>query len=141
MTGNTLTSKDARMTHPKIRKRILIIASNAEAAEILGILLRSYNYDVIVEHSGKSGLAAAESQYPDAVILDLETSVRANSEVAERLRSISILRNIYLISLSNNSKLPFLNDAFRIDVYLKKPMGYNMVVNALSHHFSNPDSR
>lgn len=128
------------MAHPNIRKRVLIIVSNTEAAEILGILLRGHEYDVVVEHAGLSGLTVAKSYYPDAVILDLETSATDNYEIAARLRSMSALRDVYLISLSNSSSAPSLDDVSRIDSHLKKPIGYKMIPAILSHHFLNQES-
>jgi len=125
------------MAHPNIQKRVLIIASNTEAAEILSILLRAHEYDVVVEHAGLSGLTVAKSYYPDAVILDLETSATDNYEIAARLRSMSELRRVYLISVSNSSSAPSLDGVSRIDSHLNKPIGYKMIPVLLSHHFLN----
>jgi len=115
---------------------VLIIASNSEAAEILGILLRANNYDVVAEHTGLSGLTTAKSYYPDAVILDLETSAFNNYEVAAQLWSFSLLRKVYLISLSNSISAPSPSDISLIDSHLNKPMGYKMIAAILSHHFT-----
>jgi CheY-like chemotaxis protein len=51
--------------------RILVVEDDRDVADMLGQLLRLYGHDVVVTYTGPSGLKAAETWLPEAVICDI----------------------------------------------------------------------
>lgn len=118
------------------KKRVLVIDRNADAAEILGLLLRAHGYDVRVERDGLSGLRVAKLHRPRAVILDLGIDTMDAYETAARLRAIPGLRDVYLISLSGcNTPAAYLAGDGRFNVSLTKPSGYRALIGELERYF------
>jgi CheY-like chemotaxis protein len=70
-----------------IARRVLVVEDDANAADTLAMLLRSWGHDVQVARNGERALAAARARPPDTVLLDLNLGRGPDGlEVAFRLR-------------------------------------------------------
>jgi CheY-like chemotaxis protein len=72
-----------------VRKRILIVDDNVDAAEGLSRLLGLEHHEVLVAHDGLEALAANERMHPDVVLLDIGLPRLDGLEVARRIRKAS----------------------------------------------------
>jgi len=70
-----------------VRRRILVVDDNVDAAEGLGLLLRQMGHDVQVAHDGHAALEAARMNRPQLVLLDLSMPGVDGYKVVERLRT------------------------------------------------------
>lgn len=78
-------------SHELLRRRILIVDDNVQAADNLGKLLSAVlGQDVRVVYDGIAALELAQSFRPDVVLLDLEMTIMDGYEVAMRLHSATI---------------------------------------------------
>lgn len=69
------------------RKHVLVVDDNRDAADTLAMLLEAEGCDCHTAYSGEEALAAAETDPPDIVILDLFMPQMGGDQVARRLRS------------------------------------------------------
>ncbi len=60
-----------RTADPGAQQQILIIDDNADAAMLLGMLLKLKGYEMHTRQSGRTGIEAAEALQPAAVLLDI----------------------------------------------------------------------
>jgi len=72
---------------PLIRRRILVVDDNVDAAEALSRVLRLQDQQVRVAHDGHAALQMAIAMQPEIVFLDLELPKMNGLEVARRLRA------------------------------------------------------
>jgi len=111
-------------------KRILIIDDNADASEALAMLLANEGHQVETRLDGVSGLSAAVTFSPDAVLLDIGLPGMDGYEVAKRLRESESNRNVILVAVTGYG-LPA--DCLRsaeagFDHHLTKPVDYEALI-------------
>src|SRR5438067_11655491 len=92
-----LIAPAARSSHmPK--PRILIIDDEAPIRDSLKMTLEYEGYDVIGAATGQEGLALAEREAPDLVLLDVKMPGMDGLEVLERLRNMNDTLPVLVIS-------------------------------------------
>ncbi len=67
--------------------KILVIDDEANIRNVLGALLRQAGHDVIDAEYGLSGIAMAQTESPDLILLDLMMPVIDGFGVLRRLRA------------------------------------------------------
>jgi CheY-like chemotaxis protein len=80
--------------------RILIVDDNADAAEMMGDILRSEGHDVAVAHDGAAGLQQFGQFHPELAILDLGLPEIDGYSLARQVRAEPEFRTTPLIALS-----------------------------------------
>jgi DNA-binding response OmpR family regulator len=79
---------------------ILIVEDDPEAARILELSLKRERFNTIVALNGTQGLAAAQTQHPDLVLLDLMMPDIDGYEVCRRIRANPHTANLPIIVVS-----------------------------------------
>jgi PAS domain S-box-containing protein len=85
---------------PSLRRRILVVDDNADAADSLAILLGCSGDEVRVAYDGPSALSAAHDFHPEVVFLDIGLPGMSGYEVARCLRTDSDYRPALLVALT-----------------------------------------
>jgi PAS domain S-box-containing protein len=80
--------------------RVLIVDDNADAATMLGTLVREFGYEPHVTFDAPSALAAAERLNPHVALVDLGLPVMDGFELAERFAAHPELRQTRLIAVT-----------------------------------------
>ncbi|WP_373988733.1 response regulator [Duganella sp. BuS-21] len=80
--------------------RILVIDDNAEAADISGELLEMHGYQTAVAYSGLTGLEAARTFQPHAILLDLGMPGMDGYQVASALRAVPDFDEVALVAFT-----------------------------------------
>jgi two-component system CheB/CheR fusion protein len=111
-------------------KRILIVDDNADASEVLAMLLANEGHQVETRLDGVSGLSAAETFSPDVVLLDIGLPGMDGYEVARRLRESGANQSVVLVAVTGYG-LPA--DRLRsaeagFDHHLTKPVDYEALI-------------
>lgn len=81
-----------------IRRRILVVDDNRDAADVLADLLAMEGHQVCVAYDGPSALAQARGLHPDAAILDIGMPVMDGHALAAALRSEDWAAGLVLIA-------------------------------------------
>ncbi len=68
------------------KKRILLVDDDQEIIESMRLALESRGYKILVARDGNQGLAMAEREDPDLLILDMMMPKRSGFLVLEKLR-------------------------------------------------------
>ena len=80
--------------------RVLVIEDNADAADSLAELVRSYGHEVDVAVDGPRAIAKARETLPDLVLCDIGLPWLNGYQVAQLFRSDPKLRNVRLVAVT-----------------------------------------
>jgi len=83
-----------------LRRRVLLIEDNVDAAESLRTLLELQGHEVEVAYNGPDGLAKARDLRPEVVLCDIGLPGMDGYEVARVLRADEALKGMRLVALS-----------------------------------------
>ena len=84
--GDTTTDATARKSGAGSAKRVLLVDDDTEIVESMRAVLESRGYEILVARDGNQGIAMAESEEPDLVVLDMMMPKRSGFLVLETLR-------------------------------------------------------
>ncbi|MDM5292868.1 response regulator transcription factor [Peribacillus simplex] len=84
-----------------MKQRILVVEDEIQIATILKIELEYEGYEVLLAHTGKSGLEAALQENLDLVLLDVMLPELNGIEVLRRIRNENSLLPIILLTARN----------------------------------------
>jgi two-component system cell cycle response regulator DivK len=82
-------------------KRILAIEDHEENRRLLRDLLTSFGYELIEALTGEEGLAAAETEVPDLILMDIQLPGIDGYETTRRLKANPALRHIPVIAVTS----------------------------------------
>lgn len=104
--------------------RILVIEDDPPSLELMGYLLRAFDYTPITLGNGEEGLESARSIVPDMILCDIQLPGVDGHEVARRLESDPVLRTVPLVAVT---ALAMVGDRDKVlasgfDGYLSKPV-------------------
>jgi CheY-like chemotaxis protein len=125
---------------PPVRGRILIVDDNADAADLLKIVLLSLGFAVEVAYDGTAGLALANAFEPELVLCDLTMPGMHGYAVAETLRAHPRLRGLHLVALTgwNDRLTRQAAQAAGFDTHIVKPASYRSLHALLEQRFGRP---
>jgi CheY-like chemotaxis protein len=113
--------------------RILCIEDNPHNMRLVRKMLRLGNYEVIEATNGRDGIAKAQEEVPDLILLDINLPDLDGPEVCERLRADKKIAWIPIVALTANAmhgdREKFL--AAGMDGYLAKPITRNELLNTI----------
>lgn len=111
-----------------IRRRILVVDDNADAAETLALLLRARGHEVRVAYDGSSALELCREFHPQAALLDIGLPQIDGYELARRLRN-EHQRRLLLIALTGYGRDDDrrLSEDAGFDHHLVKPVDFPTV--------------
>ncbi len=81
-------------------KKILVVDDEHDVAELLQLVLTGHGYAVILAPSGMDGLALAQSELPDVILLDIMMHRMDGWEVLKLLKLDDRTRAIPVVILS-----------------------------------------
>ena len=83
------------------RKRILVIEDHEENRRLLRDLLTSFGYELIEAVTGEEGLAAAEAQQPDLILMDIQLPGIDGYETTRQIKANPALLHIPVIAVTS----------------------------------------
>ena len=90
----------APRTPPTTGRKIMVVDDNADAAELLSLLLERLGNSIRVANDPLSALVLADEFLPDLAVLDIGLPVMSGFDLARRLRDQPRTRDMRLIALS-----------------------------------------
>jgi two-component system cell cycle response regulator DivK len=123
--------------------RILYVEDNDDNVYMLRSRLERKGIEVIVANDGAEGIATAERERPDLILMDLSLPVIDGWEAARRLKSAPDTQTIPIIALSAHAMAGDRERALAAgcDDYDTKPVnlrGLMAKIQALLPHGANP---
>ncbi len=120
------------MTDEKSKKRILLVDDDPEIIETMRYALGSKGYDVLVARDGNQGLALAEREDPDLLILDMMMPKRSGFLVLEKLRRTRpVPLRIIMITANEGSRHKAYAEMLGVDDYIRKPFAMERLIESV----------
>ena len=118
-------------------KRILIVDDDAEIVESLRYALEAKKYTVLIARDGNQGLAMAERENPDLVILDMMMPKRSGFLVLEKLRRTrAVPLKVIMITANEGSRHKAYAEMLGVDDYIRKPFAMERLVESVDRLLS-----
>ena len=124
---------------PPMRRRVLVVDDNVDAANALILLLQSLGHETCVAYDGLASLRMAAEFHPDIVLLDIGMPGLNGFEVARRLSALKKERDFRIIAMTGWGQ-PSDREQSReagFDLHLVKPVD----VEELARVVSAPNGR
>ena len=118
---------------PVVRRRILIVDDNQDAADSLALLLQLDGHETQAVYTSHDALERARSYQPDTVLLDIGLPEMNGYDVAMHLRRVDAARRMRLIALTGYGQAGDLARATAagFDDHLMKPVEWPALQRAL----------
>ena len=115
-------------------KKILIVEDVELNVDLLVQLLED-DYELITAGDGAQGVALAERERPDLILMDMSLPVIDGWEAAGRIKSNASLAHIPIIGLSAHAMNGDIEKALATgcDDYLTKPLNETLLFEKLKH--------
>ncbi len=88
------------MIDPARKQRILIVDDTKDILAVVSRRLQSWGYEPLTAESGEEGLAIAEAQVPDLILLDIMMPKMKGRDVCARLKANPKTQHIPVIFLT-----------------------------------------
>ena len=116
----------------KDRRRVLIVDDDHEIVESLRFALESKGYEVLIARDGNQGLAMAEREDPDLVVLDMMMPKRSGFLVLEKLRrSRPVPLRVIMITANEGSRHKAYAEMLGVDDYIRKPFPMDRLIESV----------
>jgi len=114
------------------KKRILLVDDDHEIIESMRVVLEAKGFDIIVARDGNQGLAMAERETPDLVILDMMMPKRSGFLVLEKLRKTKQEpMKVIMITANEGSRHKAYAEMLGVDDYIRKPFAMDKLVDSV----------
>lgn len=106
---------------------VLVVEDNADAAEMLALLLKGWGHEVQVAHNGPQAIQAAMDHQPDTVLLDIRLPGMDGYQVAQRLRQQAGMENTRMVGITGYDQERYRNRSREVGLerLLTKPVDPN----------------
>jgi DNA-binding response OmpR family regulator len=113
-------------------KRVLLVDDDTEIVESMRAVLESRGYEILVARDGNQGLAMAESEEPDLVVLDMMMPKRSGFLVLEKLRrSRPVPMRVIMITANEGSRHKAYAEMLGVDDYIRKPFAMDRLLASI----------
>lgn len=118
--------------------RILCVEDNPQNMRLVRKILKHEGYTVLEAEDGASGLAVAETEKPDLILMDINLPDIDGLEVTRRIKAQSHLVHIPIVALTANAMY---GDEERClaagcDGYIAKPVSKEKLVSSIEMYLS-----
>ena len=118
-------------------RRILLVDDDREIIESLRIALEAKGYEVLIARDGNQGLAVAEREEPDLIILDMMMPRRSGFLVLERIRHTRpVPLRIIMITANEGSRHKAYAELLGVDDYIRKPFAMDRLLGSVDRLLS-----
>ncbi len=122
-----------KVTSAQARKRILLVDDDREIIDSMRFALEASGYSVIIARDGNQGLALAEREDPDLVILDMMMPKRSGFLVLEKLRRTRpVPVRIIMITANEGSRHKAYAEMLGVDDYIRKPFAMDRLLDSVT---------
>ena len=137
--AENVTQESKKSDERQESKRILLVDDDAEIIEAMRYALEAKGYEIIVARDGNQGLALAEREDPDLVILDMMMPKRSGFLVLERLRRTRpVPMRVIMITANEGSRHKAYAEMLGVDDYIRKPFAMDRLLDSVNRLLPAP---
>ena len=121
-------------------QRILVVEDTEDNRQIIRDLLTSVGYELIEAVDGAEGVALAQSEKPDLILMDIQLPVVDGYEATRRIRAVPELANVPIIAVTSYalSGDEAKARAAGCDGYVAKPYSPRQLLAKIREHLPPP---
>lgn len=120
------------------RKKILVVDDDFEIIESVRYALEGAGYEVAIARDGNQGLALAERENPDLMILDMMMPKRSGFLVLEKLRRLrDVPLPVIMITGNEGSRHKAYAELLGVSDYIRKPFAMDRLIEAVGKLLTN----
>jgi DNA-binding response OmpR family regulator len=113
-------------------KRVLLVDDDPEIIDAIRFALEAKGYQIFIARDGNQGLAMAEREDPDLVILDMMMPKRSGFLVLEKLRRTrDVPIKVIMITANEGARHKAYAEMLGVDDYIRKPFAMDKLVEAV----------
>lgn len=113
-------------------QRILIVDDDRDIVESVSVALEAAGYDVVIARDGNQGLAMADREDPDLVILDMMMPKRSGFLVLEKLRRTRrVPIRVIMVTANEGSRHKAYAEMLGVDDYIRKPFPIDRLMESV----------
>lgn len=118
--------------------RILVVEDNPDNMILICDILSSLNYTVVQAVDGEQGVALAQSEKPDLILMDLSLPRLDGWQATQQIKANSALAHIPIIALTAHALIGDRERALAAGCndYLSKPINFRALANKLDAYLS-----
>ena len=132
MSKQEATKEDTTPSTKTDKKRVLVVDDDPEIIDTLRMALEAKGYAVLTARDGNQGLAMAEREDPDLVILDMMMPKRSGFLVLEKLRrSRPVPLRVIMITANEGSRHKAYAEMLGVDDYIRKPFALDRLIESI----------
>lgn len=114
------------------KKRVLLVDDDPEIIDALRYALNAKGFETLIARDGNQGLAMAERDDPDLVILDMMMPKRSGFLVLEKLRRTRPMPlRVIMITANEGSRHKAYAEMLGVDDYIRKPFAMDRLVESV----------
>src|SRR5437588_12322430 len=113
-------------------KRVLLVDDDPEIIDAIRFALEAKGYQIFIGRDGNQGLAMAEREDPDLVILDMMMPKRSGFLVLEKLRRTRpVPVRVIMITANEGSRHKAYAEMLGVDDYIRKPFAMDRLIDSV----------
>lgn len=114
------------------QKTILLVDDDTEIVETMRFALEGHGYRVLVARDGNQGLALAERDDPDLIVLDMMMPKRSGFLVLEKLRQTNrVPTKVIMVTGNEGNRHKAYAEMLGVDDYIRKPFPMDRLLEAV----------
>jgi DNA-binding response OmpR family regulator len=114
------------------KRRVLLVDDDYEIVESVRVALEAKGYEVLVARDGNQGLALADREDPDLVVLDMMMPKRSGFLVLERLRRTrKFPTRVIMITANEGARHKAYAEMLGVDDYIRKPFPMDRLMDSV----------
>jgi DNA-binding response OmpR family regulator len=122
-------------------KTILLVDDDPEIVGAMRLILEKQGYRVVTAGDGNMGLAVAEREAPDLVVVDMMMPKKSGFLVLEKLKGRKLeAPRVIMITANEGSRHRAYAEMLGVDDYLRKPFAMDRLVESVRRLCPLPNS-
>jgi CheY-like chemotaxis protein len=116
-------------------KRILVVEDNPDNRILITDVLSSLDYEVLVAEDGEEGVAMAQAEKPDLILMDLSLPKMDGWAATTKIKASDGLKDIPIVALTAHAMVGDREKALSAgcDDYISKPIDLRELASKLAH--------
>ncbi|MFO0945946.1 MAG: response regulator [Planctomycetota bacterium] len=113
---------------PRERKTVLLIDDDYEIVSSMRAVLEAKGYRVLTANDGNAGLAVAEREDPNLIVVDMMMPKKSGFLVVEKIKRRQNSPPMIMITANEGSRHRAYAELLGVDAYLRKPFAMEKLV-------------
>jgi len=126
------------MTTAKNNKKVLVVDDEEMLVDMIKLRLEGQNFDVVTAHDGHDGLAMAQKERPDLIILDINMKRTDGYTMLREVRECDDIKDTKVVMLTDSGLNRDLFEDAGISDFITKPFDSEDFMSRI-HKVFNPN--